>query len=818
MLGNLYNRLFKGKESSHNSRSGDDLDVPTIMASGRVAATPSAVPEWQPGDVIMERYKVESVLSGAMGRVYICDHLGWGIKLAIKSPRPEVLADHEGMQRIIKEANGWIRMGMHPNIAACYYVLAVDRIPHLFIEYVDGGSLSEWIQAGRCRDLRTTLSLAVQFCHGMEYTHAQGIIHRDIKPANILVTKNALLKITDFGILLKTSDRDGGKKAAPLPVKVADENSTVGFRGTPGFASPEQFKNTHNVDHRTDIFSFGLCLWLMLCGRKPFAKNNVKQAIPEPVPAVAGQTFSPSLIKVLKKSVAFAVEDRYDDFVQLRHDLNHAYQESFRVACPYAELTNIDLRASSLNNHAVSFFELNKVAKAEECLDRALDINDVLPEALYNMVLLKWRQQKGSAVHLLGQIEAIKKRLPKEKLFDDLIAGVRDDVMTGGSERSKDSDYPGFRLCVPRKSLEVFRDGQLMQSIQRNIVDHLDNKRYRSCHEVLQTAWKNYNFCRDKVFNRVYESLLKVRTQQEQLISTQRLMTLRGSKRPVTCIAYLPGSKHVVAGGLDGKLTVWDFVARKKVSTIDSKGVPIRTLAASPKGGVLGIGAENGVVTIWSTKTGKVKSSDQRHEGSVRALSFSADGKWLASGGEDGLLKLRRLATGKETIISIADSGAVCSLAFCGEGNDLVSGSEDGTLRFWEGGGKEYIHRVEAHAMPVLSLSVSPDGRRFASTSADRLVKVWERHSNRCLQIIEAHEEAISSVLMLSDNRYVVSGCEDDIIKLWDIETGRCAMVLDGRGDGICSLAPGPKPHIFMAGRRDGALVFWMNIYQLTCD
>ena len=816
MLGNLYNKLFKSKESTGKSRSGDDLDVPTIMSSGRVAAVPTSVKEWQPGDVIMERYKVESVLSGAMGRVYICDHLGWGIKMAIKSPRPEVLADQEGMQRIIKEANGWIRMGMHPNIAACYYVLAVDKIPHLFIEYVDGGSLSEWIQAGRCRDLRTALSLAVQFCHGMEYTHAQGIIHRDIKPANILVTKNALLKITDFGILLKTTDRDGNKKAAPLPTDLADEGSTVGFRGTPGFASPEQFANTHNVDHRTDIFSFGLCLWLMLCGKKPFAKNNIKQAVPEPVPAVAGQSFPPSLVRVLKKSVAFAVDERYADFVELRHDLNLAYQEAFRVMCPYAELTNIDLRASSLNNHAVSFFELKKAEKAEECLTRALDINDVLPEALYNMILLKWRQRKGSPVHLLRQLEAIKKRLPKEKLFDLLLEGVRDDVVTGGAKRSAAGNYPEFRLCVPRKSLEVFRDGQLLQSIQRNIVDHLDNRRYDACQEVLQTAWKNHSYCRDKVFNRVYEALLKVR-EQGKLASVQRLMTLRGSKRPVTCLAYIPGSKYVVAGGPDGHLLVWDSTTRKKVNTLGTKGVPIRALAAAPIGGVLGIGADNGVVTIWSTKTGKVKISDQRHEGIVRALAFSNDGKWLASGGEDGMLKLRRLATGKEMNVSIADSGSICSLAFCGEGNDLVTGSEDGSIRIWEGGGKEPQHRIAAHAMPVVSLSVAPDGRRFASTSADRLVKVWERHSSRSIRIIEAHEEGISSVLMLPDNRYVVSGCEDDMIKLWDFENGSCSAVLDGRGDGICSLSPGPKPHIFLAGRRDGAVVFWMNIYQLNC-
>ncbi len=817
MFGNLYDKLFGGKEGPPPREAENDLDIPTVMASGRPVVVAPRVPEWRPGEVIMDRYRVEEVLSGAMGRVYICEHLGWGIRMAIKSPRPEVLADREGMQRIIKEANGWIRMGMHPNIAACYYVLAIERVPHLFIEYVDGGSLAGWIKTGRCRDLRTSLSLAVQFCHGMEYTHGQGIIHRDIKPANILVTRNALVKITDFGILLKASDRGPDDNPAPLaPGREGDDDSTVGFRGTPGFASPEQFRNAHNVDPRTDIFSFGLCLWLMLCGRKPFAKNDVRQPVPEPESAVAGQSLSPSLVRVLKKTVAYDPDERYASFAELRHDLNQAYQEAFRVICPYSELINIDLRASSLNNHAVSFFELGKPDKAEECVGRALEIDDVLPEALYNLILLSWRRQRVKPVRLLRQIEAVRKRLPGTALFDVLVEGVKADVVSGGKHPAK-AGYPEFRLCEPRRSLEVFRDGQLMQSVQRNILDHLENKRYRACHEVLQTAWRNHRFCRDKVFNRAYEELLKV-GERGKLVAAQRLMTLRGGNRPVTCLAHIPGSTHVVAGGADGQLVVWDFAARKKVSVLGTKGAPVRCLAASSRGGVLGIGTDDGVVTVWSTKTGKVTASEQRHDGAVHAIAFSGDGKWLASGGADGLLKLRRLATGKEVAASLADSGPLRSIAFVGDGADLVTGSEDGSLCFWEGGVKECAQRVEAHALPVTSLAVAPDGLCFASASADRLVKLWDRRTRRCLRIIEAHEEAVTSLLMLADGRHVVSGCEDDLLKIWAGEEGRCVFTLDGRGDGVVSLAPGPKPHIFMSGRRDGAVVFWMAIYKLTCN
>ena len=73
-------------------------------------------------------------------------------------------------------------------------------------------------------------------------------------------------------------------------------------------------------------------------------------------------------------------------------------------------------------------------------------------------------------------------------------------------------------------------------------------------------------------------------------------------------------------------------------------------------------------------------------------------------------------------------------------------------------------------------------------------------------------------MLFLDDGQTVVSGCDDDIIRLWNWQSGKCNQLLDARGDGVCSLAPGPKPHIFLSGRQDGAIVMWSAIYHLEFD
>ena len=176
MLSRIFNKITNRKAGTNIGLFGKKSPSANDSVESASSSSPIKVPEWKIGDTIKNRYKVESIMSGSMGKVYISQHLGWGVKVAIKSPRPEVLADKEGMKRILKEANSWVRMGMHPNVASCYYVLGINKIPHLFIEFIDGGDLSEWIKAGRCRSLRTALSLAIQFCHGMEFTHEFSVL------------------------------------------------------------------------------------------------------------------------------------------------------------------------------------------------------------------------------------------------------------------------------------------------------------------------------------------------------------------------------------------------------------------------------------------------------------------------------------------------------------------------------------------------------------------------------------------------------------------------------------------------------------------
>src|SRR5262245_29782384 len=117
--------------------------------SGVPAGRPDTPVEWCVGDVLLDLYEVTAILGeGGMGRVYKVHHRGWDLDLAVKSPRPDVLA-RVGQAAFVAEAETWVNLALHPHVVSCHYVRVVDGTPRVFVEYVAGGSLSDWIRDGR---------------------------------------------------------------------------------------------------------------------------------------------------------------------------------------------------------------------------------------------------------------------------------------------------------------------------------------------------------------------------------------------------------------------------------------------------------------------------------------------------------------------------------------------------------------------------------------------------------------------------------------------------------------------------------------------
>jgi serine/threonine protein kinase len=165
--------------------------------------------EWKVGDVILDLYELKQVHeSGGMGLVYRAHHRGWNTDLAVKTPRSDYFKTEAQKENFARECETWINLGLHPHIVSCHYVRTLGGIPRVFAEYVEGGSLKDWIDSrklyagGPQEVLKRILDIAIQMAWGLHYAHEheQGLVHQDVKPANVLMMPDGTAKVSDFGL------------------------------------------------------------------------------------------------------------------------------------------------------------------------------------------------------------------------------------------------------------------------------------------------------------------------------------------------------------------------------------------------------------------------------------------------------------------------------------------------------------------------------------------------------------------------------------------------------------------------------------------
>jgi len=208
-------------------------------------------------EIISHYHILKKLGSGGMGEVYLAEDTGLRRKVALKFFTPPSPGAAEAKTRFKQEAQLAASLN-HPNIVTIYEVDEWEGKPYIAMEYVEGKTLREVIEAaaGSPLPIERVVDIAAQVCEGLREAHRNGITHRDLKPDNILIDKNGRVKILDFGL--------AKLKGA---VKITKDSTRM---GTPGYMSPEQITGAE-VDHRSDIFSFGIILYELLSGKLPFA-------------------------------------------------------------------------------------------------------------------------------------------------------------------------------------------------------------------------------------------------------------------------------------------------------------------------------------------------------------------------------------------------------------------------------------------------------------------------------------------------------------------------------------------------------------------
>ncbi len=317
------------------------------------------------------RYEILGALgAGGMGEVYRARDLRLGRELAIKVLSRKLSDGKLDLKRFEREASSASALN-HPNIVTIFEMGDVEGTYYIAMELVEGHQLREMLHTGPI-PLQTVIRIATQIADGLAKAHVAGVVHRDLKPENLMVSRDGLVKILDFG-LAKVTNTETNLKLDSETVGPSETNPGV-VLGTVPYMSPEQADGLP-LDFRSDQFAFGALLYEMVTGKRAFPQHGAAQILaailrdqPETAAALNPQAPAP-LCWVIERCLAKNPKDRYDSTHDLARDL-----VAIRDRLPEAPSRHAAPRVNTLPNPATAFIGREREVKVVQDLLLSKDV------------------------------------------------------------------------------------------------------------------------------------------------------------------------------------------------------------------------------------------------------------------------------------------------------------------------------------------------------------------------------------------------------------------------------------------------------------
>ena len=614
---------------------------------------------------------IREIGRGGMGKVYHAVDPVMKRSVALKVTRwsdadnPDERETHK--KQLLRDARNAGQL-THPNIVTVYGFEEDGDLAFIVMEFVEGTTVAPLLRGSKKLDAAQTVRYIAQACAALDYAHSKSIVHRDIKPENIMLTKEDVVKIADFGI--SKSLRGGSLEATRTQAGIV--------MGTLFYMSPEHVRGS-KVDGRSDQFSIGVVAYQMLTGILPFSAEEptaiiFKISFEEPPAAeMLNPGLDPAAGAVIKKALSKKPEDRYNSCTEFAEALGKA------LGVSEGPLTA----------------GLPPVARGAR---RAASRFSRVPIPVRALVVL---------MLLLAAPAWWWFRQPKPALATDAPSAIAGPLVAAGEVDSLSFAPDGAELAVAagQKAVELLHapDWKQARSLEAGAAIVTD---FGHSGNLLATA--------EKTSIRLWNSK-----------DGQQLAILPGHTDWVTALAFSPDDSMLASGSDDQTVRFWDVAGRSEQTGLRITDVAVTSVAFSPNGASLAFGSRDGSVRLKGLRGNSVQVLG-KHEGAVTSLAFSPDGAFLASGSEDKTVHLWHLASANQLPVLQAGK-AVRSVAVSAGGSRLAAGTDEGSVRIWSLPDGRALPPLVGHQGPVTSVVFTRTGSSvfLASGSRDKTVRLW---------------------------------------------------------------------------------------------
>jgi eukaryotic-like serine/threonine-protein kinase len=768
-----------------------DRQIDEIDSVGALAA----------GQLFAQRFElIRKLGEGGMGQVWLAEQVApvrrhVAVKLIKAGMYDEAVA-----QRFQSERQSLAIMD-HPAIAKVFDAGTTPQgQPYLVMEYVPGLPITDYCDQHKL-SIKDRLEIFVQACEGVQHAHQKAIIHRDLKPSNILVLEvdgKPVPRIIDFGL---------AKTIAPQ-LGVESLFTQLGqFIGTPGYMSPEQVNlSARDIDTRTDVYTLGVVLYVLLTGLQPFeTKRREKPSLEEWLRQLREEEPPNPSTKVSsdKDTSSAAAEARRTEpkqlVSQLRGDLDWITMKALERdrARRYGTPSELAADLRRFLNHepvmarpASAGYQLRKFVRRHRVGAIVAGMAAVFLMAVAAAGLVAVRQKHEAefqAAQLLRSQSSLLTQAAAQRFKGSDVAGAQGiilEVLTN----------PAFAQAHTPAAISVFQEARAADAQQAVLAGHsgiVSSASYSPDGTCIVTA-------SDDKTARIWDT----RT------GTQ-LAVLAGHTAGVNSTAYSPDGARIVTASDDKTARIWDARSGKQLTVLSGHGNRVESAAYSPDGARIVTASADKLARVWDARTGAQLIALAGHGESVFSAAYSPDGSRIVTASRDKSLRIWDARTGTQ-LAALSGHGATFeSAGYSPDGTRIVTASDDKTARIWDARTGMQLTVLSGHEARVYSAVYSPDSSRIVTASLDKTARVWDTHTGAQLAVLSVHDARVFSAAYSPDGTHIVTASDDKTARIWGAPRGAQLSVLSGHADFVISAVYSPDGTRIVTASFDKTAQIW---------